>query len=164
MVGDGSWRIWNLAGEMFPGALVIVDLFHAKERLWEVAEALFGTDAELVAIWAEARCANLEADRLEELLTALGALEGVCEEAGHCARHEDRNRERIRYAEFRAAGLCVGAGVVETGCKTAMGTQLKRAGMHWKVTGANAVIRLRCCKLGGRYEDFRDERAQPTVW
>ena len=52
------------------------------------------------------------------------------------------------------------AGVVEAGCKTVVGTRLKRAGMHWTVQGANAVIALRCSKLSGRFEDFWERRSQ----
>ncbi len=50
-------------------------------------------------------------------------------------------------------------GVVEAGCKVAIGTRLKRAGMHWTVAGADAIIALRCCKLSGRFEDFWERRA-----
>ena len=60
----------------------------------------------------------------------------------------------MRYPEFRAAGLCTSTGVVEAGCKVAIGTRCKRAGMHWTVAGANTIIALRCCKLSGRFEEF----------
>ena len=70
-----------------------------------------------------------------------------------------RNRARPRYPEFRAQGLCTSTGVVEAGCKVAVGTRLKRAGMHWTVAGADAIIALRCCKLSGRFEDFWERRA-----
>jgi len=40
----------------------------------------------------------------------------------------------------------------------AIGTRLKRAGMHWTVRGANAIIAPRCAKLSGRYEDFWERR------
>ena len=64
------------------------------------------------------------------------------------------NVSRMQYGTFRAAGYFIGSGVVEAGCKVAIGTRLKRAGMHWTVRGANAIIALRCCKLSGRFEDF----------
>jgi hypothetical protein len=48
---------------------------------------------------------------------------------------------------------------VEAGCKVVIGTRLKRAGMHWTVRGANAIIALRCSKLSGRYEDFWERRS-----
>ena len=65
----------------------------------------------------------------------------------------------MKYAEFRAAGLCTSTGVVEAGCKVAIGTRCKRAGMHWTVAGADAIIALRCRKLSGRFEDFWERRA-----
>jgi len=48
---------------------------------------------------------------------------------------------------------------LEAGCKVAIGTRLKRAGMHWTVAGADAIIALRCCKLSGRFEDFWERRS-----
>ena len=69
------------------------------------------------------------------------------------------NRSRMRYKESRASGLCVGSGVVEAACKVTVGTRLKRAGMHWTVDGANAIIALRCSYLSGRFEDFWERRS-----
>jgi hypothetical protein len=55
--------------------------------------------------------------------------------------------------------LAASTGVVEAGCKVVVGKRLKRAGMHWTVAGADAIIALRCCLLSGRYEDFWERRA-----
>ena len=85
------------------------------------------------------------------------------EEARKCIGYVERNRERMRYPKFRAAGLCTSTGVVEAGCKVAIGTRCKRAGMHWTVAGVDAIIALRCCKLSGRFEDFWERRAQRRV-
>ena len=49
ILGDGAPWIWNIADELFPNAIQIVDLFHAKERLWEVAKALYGAGTDLAA-------------------------------------------------------------------------------------------------------------------
>ena len=111
------------------------------------------------ATWARARCDQLEAGRLDHLLQVLRSRAGNCEPAQRCADYLERNRDRMRYAAFREQGLCVASGVVEAGCKTVIGSRLKRAGMHWTVAGANAVIALRCCKLSGRYEDFWESRS-----
>jgi hypothetical protein len=62
---------------------------------------------------------------------------------------------------FESLGLCVGSGVVEAGCKTAVGVRMKRAGMRWSVRGANTIAALRCCRLSGRYDDFWRWRADP---
>ena len=46
----------------------------------------------------------------------------------------------MRYPAFEKQGFCTSTGVVESGCKVVVGTRLKRAGMHWTVKGANAII------------------------
>ena len=158
VLGDGAAWIWNLSSEQFPGAIQIVDLWHAKEHLWEVSKVLHAGDPGRVEAWAQARCHELEAGSLDNLLQVLRSRADQCESAQRCADYVERNRDRMRYAAFRAQGLCVASGVVEAGCKTVIGTRLKRAGMHWTVAGANAIIALRCCKLSGRYEDFWESR------
>ena len=154
VIGDGAAWIWNLASEQFPRAIQVVDLFHAKERLWDVAKALFPGDAERPGQWAEARCDDLNRGSFHALLGAIDARAGGCEEAAKCAAYFRNNRQRMRYPEVRTQGLCVGSGVVEAGCKTVVGDRLKRSGMHWSVAGANAILALRCCYLSGRFEDF----------
>ena len=37
VMGDGAEWIWNLAEQHFPGAVQIVDLYHARQHLWELA-------------------------------------------------------------------------------------------------------------------------------
>ena len=65
----------------------------------------------------------------------------------------------MRYAKFCRQGLCTSTGGVEAGCKVVIGTRLKRAGMHWTVKGANAIIAVRCSNLSGRFEDFWQRRS-----
>jgi hypothetical protein len=79
---------------------------------------------------------------------------------GNEADYFARNAERMRYPAFRAQGLFVGSGVVEAGCKTVIGSRLKRSGMFWTVRGANAIIALRCCRLSGRFEDYWESRSR----
>ena len=65
----------------------------------------------------------------------------------------------MQYARFHRQGLGTSTGVVEAGCKVAIGTRCKRAGMHWTVAGVDAIIALRCGKLSGRFEDFWERRS-----
>ena len=60
----------------------------------------------------------------------------------------------MRYPEFRRQHLFVGSGFIEAGCKTVIGSRLKKSGMFWTVRGANAILALRCCLLNGRFEDY----------
>ncbi len=163
VLGDGAKWIWNIASEQFPDAIQIVDRFHAKHNLSKVAKSVYGAASHLAAQWAHARYDELDAGDIEAVLSALRVHSPTDDEARTCVGYVDGNRARMRYAEFREAGLCTSTGVVEAGCKTAIGTRCKRAGMHWTVAGADAIIALRCCKLSGRYEDFWERRAQRRV-
>ena len=158
VLGDGSAWIWNTASELFPQATQILDRFHAKEHLSQVGKVIYGDSSE-GKIWIQARYDELDAGRLKSLVEALHGHAGRYKEARECIHYIGNNRHRMRYPKFHQQGCCTSTGVVEAGCKVVVGTRLKRAGMHWTVKGANAIIALRCSKLSGRFEDFWERRS-----
>jgi hypothetical protein len=160
VLGDGAKWIWNLADEHFPDAVQVVDRFHAKQHLSDVAKSIYGAGSDLAKQWARERHDELDAGDIEAVVNSLRVHSPQDDEARKCIDYIERNAERIRYPEFRAAGLCTSTGVVEAGCKLAIATRCKRAGMHWTVAGVDAIIALRCCKLSGRFESFWERRAQ----
>jgi hypothetical protein len=159
VIGDGAAWIWNVAQELFPQAVQIVDRFHVKERLSEVAKSLYGETSGEAKRWAQRRHQELDEGRWKNLLVALLRHVLHSKAARDGLQYLRRNRSRMRYPEFHAQGLCTSSGVVEAGCKGVIGTRLKRGGMHWTVRGANTIIALRCCKLSGRFEDFWEQRS-----
>ncbi len=159
VLGDGAVWIWNIADDQFPDALQIVDRYHAKQHLSDLGKALYGPTNPRAAQWAERRKEELDTGKFRALLTAIRRQVCRSEDARRCLHYFQTNRHRMRYPEFHAQGLCTSTGVVEAGCKVAIGTRLKRAGMHWTVHGSNAIIALRCSKLSGRFQDFWERRA-----
>lgn len=157
ILGDGAPWIWNIARELFPGAIQIVDRFHVKETLHRTAQSIFGAN-ERSKLWAMTRCAELDEGKLQAVVRALRTHADSSSAAAKCIQYICRNRHRMRYPKFRQQGLCTSSGVVEAGCKVSIGTRLKRAGMHWTLKGANAIIALRCCHLSGRTQDFWERR------
>lgn len=163
VLGDGASWIWNIADEHFYGAPQIVDLYHAREHYWNVAKACFGQNSERLHRWVEERCKELDEGSVEEIIESIhkclglsGNDKAVCErEIGYFGK----NKERMRYADFRKRGFFVGSGVLEAGCRTVIGQRLKQSGMHWTVRGANTIIALRCCIMSNRWEDFWESRA-----
>jgi hypothetical protein len=158
VLGDGSPWIWNIASELFPDAIQILDRFHTQEHLSTVGKVIFA-GSETGKAWIQQRYEELDAGRLRSLVEVLHPFVGKYEEARECIRYVWNNRRRMRYPKFHTQGLCTSTGVVEAGCKVVIGTRLKRAGMHWTVKGANAIIALRCSKLSGRFEDFWERRS-----
>ena len=158
ILGDGALWIWKLADELFPDAVQIVDIFHAKGYLFEAARAIYGVGTDLAGQWGKQRRDELDQGRIDGLLAAL-AEHPACPEADACSSYITNNRERMHYPHFRAMGLCITTGVVEAGCKHVVATRFKRGGMRWTVNGANAVMALRCTILNNRFDDFWERRA-----
>jgi len=163
VLGDGASWIWNLAEEYFYEAIQIIDLYHAREHYWNAARSVLGTDPDALHPWTEARRKELDRGKVERVMDAIGNLCPSTETQAKILKSEityfEKNRNRMRYAEFRRQGLFVGSGVVEAGCRTVIGQRLKQSGMHWTVKAANRIVALRCCILSGRWEDFWEYRA-----
>jgi hypothetical protein len=163
VMGDGAEWIWNLVALHFPGALQIVDLYHARQHLWEVARRLFPHAEGKQKAWMKIHQKRLlDRGRIDKLVGALRSMKSDNPEVAEKIRAEadyfERNAERMRYPKFRRQHLFVGSGVIEAGCKTVVASRLKRSGMFWTVRGANAILALRCCHLNGQFEDYWEAR------
>jgi hypothetical protein len=163
VIGDGAEWIWNLVALHFPGAIQIVDLYHARQHLWEVACKLYPNDQGKQKTWMKIHQKRLlDRGKIEKLVATLRSMESANREVAEKIRTEanyfERNRERMRYPKFRRQHLFVGSGVIEAGCKTVVASRLKRSGMFWTVRGANAILTLRCCHLNGEFEDYWEAR------
>ena len=162
IMGDGAEWIWNLADLHFPGALQIVDLFHARQHLWDLARLLYPSNDACQKQWIMRHQSKLDEGKIEKLVGYLRSLEASSPELAETIRkaadYFEKNAERMRYPEFRRQHLFVGSGVIEAGCKTVIANRLKQSGMFWTVRGANAIIALRCCRLSGRFEDYWEAR------
>ena len=162
VIGDGAIWIWNIADEHFPGATQIVDLYHARQHLWELSGKLFPSDPKQRQHWVKQLQKTLDAGKIELLVKTLRALPPPNDELADIlvteADYFARNAERMRYPKFRADHLFIGSGVIEAGCKTVIGSRLKQSGMFWTVRGANAIIALRCNRLSRKFEDYWESR------
>ena len=163
VLGDGAEWIWNLAEQHFPGAIQIVDLYHARQHLWTVARLLHPNNTSQQRVWLKPLQKRLlDKGKIEKLVLSLRSLastnsllaEKICAEADYF----QTNTKRMRYPQFRKQHLFVGSGVIEAGGKTVVGSRLKQSGMFWTVRAANSILALRCTHLNGRFEDYWAER------
>ena len=162
VLGDGAEWIWNLAEQHFPGAIQIVDLYHARQHLWGLARTLYPHQEAEQRRWMMVHQDLLDDGKITELVAALRASDTSQPELAEKIRTEvgyfETNADRMRYPEFRRQHLFVGSGVIEAGCKTVIGCRCKQSGMFWTVRGANTILALRCCHFNGRFEDYWEAR------
>ena len=109
VLGDGAAWIWRLAAEHFPGAVEIVDIYHAREHVWKVARAVFGPNTPATKAWAEQVCRLLEEGNIEALIEEMVVLPPIPPEPGTSRSMPEIERDyfistaaRMRYPAFRA--------------------------------------------------------------
>jgi hypothetical protein len=155
VIGDGAKWIWNLANINFPGAVEIVDLFHAKEHVWSLIKQTV-SDEKSRFRYKKKWYALLEGGKIQALTKEFAAMPATDKVSQKCIErgigYFNDNAMRMQYAKFKKAGLFVGSGVVEAGCKNVIGRRLKQSGMHWSLRGANAIIALRCAVLSHSFD------------
>ena len=108
VLGDGAAWIWNLAQQQFPGAIQIVDLYHARQHLWDLARQLHPNDKAQQRCWITIHQDHLDQGRMEELVCSLRSIEcsspQLAEEFRDEANYFEKNAKRMRYPEFRRHG------------------------------------------------------------
>ena len=164
IIADGAEWIWNIADQHFPGAVQIVDIFHARQHLWDLARTLHPNEEIRQKRLVMRQQAKLDGGKIEKLVQSLRGLEDAHPNLSDKIRIEadyfERNAARMRYPDFRSQHLFIGSGVIEAACKTVIASRLKQSGMFWTLRGANAIIALRCHRLSGKFEDYWDSRSR----
>jgi hypothetical protein len=159
---DGAEGLARMGRLCFPGALQIVDFYHALEHASQVLVALLGSKEhpdykKRLGRWAR----RLLNDQVEFLIAQTrrecagqARAQAVEKELGYFMR----NVPRMQYGTFRRQGLFIGSGVIEAGCKTVIGARCKQSGMFWGQPGAENVLALRCIQSSRRLEEFWKHR------
>lgn len=157
-IGDGAAWIWELARVNFPAAILILDLYHALERLHELCAGLYGQDSLWAGRMAQTWTAMLKNDQISEVLTAarrrlhdlhLPPDDPLEKQLAYFEHHQDK----MLYKTYRDQGLFYGSGVIEGGCKSVIGQRLKESGMFWTQTGATSILNLRLALKSNRWDE-----------
>jgi hypothetical protein len=158
VLGDGSPWIWKQAELHFSRARQILDWYHASEHVWSCANELYGEGKPQAASWADRMLKVLyehggrallkrlvrSQRRRKRMSTALMDLIG----------YVGPNLERMDYPTYRAEGLDIGSGPVESACKRLVGGRLKGSGMRWTPPGAEAILALRIAWFNGLWRQL----------
>jgi hypothetical protein len=158
-LSDGASGLEDFFRKNFPLATVILDFWHAKEHLVELAQALFGEGSEEGKEWLDKRCHQLKQAGGAAVLAELETLEvssrgEAVREAHRCETNYFRNHQhKMDYPRYLANGWQIGSGPVESACKTVVNARLCGSGMRWGSPGSNALCHLRALYL-----------SEPTQW
>jgi hypothetical protein len=160
---DGQASLWDAAAETLGDAprVEILDLLHATGYLWEAVHLFHDPGSDLALKWMKLLVLGL--------LSGMGT--GVIRWLQHLAEQSalpaathtrlaqihgyfERHRDRIHYDRYLAAGYPIASGVIEGACRHVVKDRMERAGMHWTLPGAQALLNLRCVALNDEWEPF----------
>jgi hypothetical protein len=142
---DGGAGLEEMLARFFPCATCILDFWHAKEHLVELAESLWPEDESQRKAWLDAQCPRLKHEGGATVLAVLEALDVSGRSAAVQEAHRRHtgyfrnNVHRMDYPTYIANGWQIGSWPVESACGTVIGDRLKGSGMRWSEPGSNAV-------------------------
>jgi hypothetical protein len=159
-LSDGARGLWRLFEGYFTAyATGILDFYHAVQHLWKGAAAWLDgrtSNARRWFIWARHRLRHGNPDGvLADVADAL-ALEGLPATARDTLTtvyaYLERHRDHINYEAYKALGLPLGSGMVESACKWLIQQRFKGVGMRWSEDGFNHLLHLRLAWVNGSFE------------
>jgi hypothetical protein len=163
-LSDGEQALHDRQGEYLPEDTVcVLDLFHVMERLWKVAWCFFEekTQKRQAHQWVEARLKRLLEGKVDTVIrgmryqaTQRGLKGPKRKTVQDAAAYFEKNRDRMRYDAYLAAGYPIGSGVVEGACRHLVKDRMERTGMRWLPSGAQAMLDLRATYLNGEWDAF----------
>jgi hypothetical protein len=159
---DGGAGLEQFIQENFPRVeAVILDFFHAAEKLAALAKALHPSDEGAALEQTKAWSRLLRDEGGHVLIGALQAwdwppIKGLAAVRQEVLGYFGNQVHRMDYPTYEANGWYIGSGAVESACKTVVGQRLKGAGMRWRDKGAHALCHVRAL--------YRSEHTQWTAF
>jgi hypothetical protein len=137
----------------------VADYYHASERLWTMAEQLFGKGGRATSWVRKMQKWLLKPGGINRVLHSAAALRSQHQwqtkkqaDFTRAYRYLRDRMQYMNYAEYRKRGIPLGSGVTEAGCKTVFSQRLKLSGMRWKKEGAQQILQLRVLRVSGVWE------------
>ena len=142
-------------------ATLILDLLHVLEKLWKAAY-VFHTEGSLEAEqWVRLRAQRILEGHVSQVVQGIRQTVTKLELTGNkgktlsaVSNYLYRNRTRMRYDQYLAAGLPIASGPVEGACKNLIKDRMERSGMRWTEAMAEAIVKLRAIYLSGDLDQY----------
>jgi hypothetical protein len=160
-VVDGAAWCQGFLDAHCPTAVRILDFYHAVGYLADAAKAAFGAESVAATTWLAEQGHELKHGEPGPVLAALRELPtGAATDSAAAAAAQatalgylEARLEQIQYAAFRARGLPIGSGAMESANKLVVEERLKGSGMHWAPAHVNPMVALRTVICSQRWGD-----------
>jgi hypothetical protein len=166
-LGDGQESLWQARDRHLPkrNTTDILDLLHVTPRLWQAAHVFHPEGSDAAEAFARERILRVlrgEVAGVVQGLRRMGTQRGLKgakkKTLAQVCVYLSKNRQRMRYDEYLAKGYPIASGVIEGACRHLVKDRMERAGMHWTLTGAQAMLDVRSTYINGDWEEYQSYR------
>lgn len=165
IVIDGDRCLAEYARDLFPEAILTLDVIHAVEYLWKAGRSFHREGSKALAEWVARQKDRLYAGQTKALLRELReALDRYPKTGpgnkGRRARLEsalgylEARVELMNYGQLLDQDLEISSGPVEGAVRYVIGQRFDAAGMRWITERSEALLQLRCIEINGHWDDF----------
>lgn len=164
VLSDGARWNWQQIKEHYPEAVWILDFWHAAQHLSQAADAIFGAEPNAKKeAWFDRWKTTLRDEpngvasvtrTLVRYRNQTGLSASSIKELDAQLNYFRTHAERMQYADYTDAGLPIGSGVTEAGCKELIKTRFSRSGMRWNRNSGAKVLQLRAIRLSSQWDSF----------
>jgi hypothetical protein len=166
---DGQRSLWTSCASHLrrEDVVDILDLLHATSYLWDAAYLFHAEGSGEASAFVRDRTLRLLRGEvgyviggLRQMATKRGLSTAKKQKLTRICNYFHRNRHRMCYDEYLAAGYPIASGVIEGACRHLVKDRMERAGMRWTIDGAQAMLDLRSTYINNQWSAFQTHRIQ----
>ena len=164
---DGQRSLWTSCATHLPceDVVEVLDFLHATSYLWDAAYLFHAEGSSEASAFVRDRTLRLLRGEvgyviggLRQMATKRGLSAAKQKKLTRICNYFHRNRHRMRYDEYLAAGYPIASGVIEGACRHLVKDRMERAGMRWTIDGAQAMLDLRSTYINDQWSAFQAHR------
>ncbi len=165
-LSDGQEALWQARREWLPAwAVDILDLLHVTPRLWKAAHVFHREGSQEAEAFVRERLLRILQGKaagvirgLREMATKHGLVGAKKKALRVVCNYLEANLERMHYDEYLAKGYPIASGAVEGACRHLVKDRMERAGMHWTIPGAQAMLDVRSIHVSYLWDEYQAYR------
>jgi len=142
---------------------IIVDIIHVIEYLWKAGRAFHPKSGPELEKWVQYRLlkilegnAGLMAGGMRRSATLKKLTDKQREPVEACATYLKNKAPYLKYDRYLDQGFPIATGVIEGACRHLVKDRMDITGAKWRLTSAEAVLRLRALRSSNDFDEYWD--------
>ena len=143
---------------------MVLDYYHCSEYLHDLIQAQYSKESQKAREWVESVLTRLFLNKMEGVIAGIKCMEissdAAKEQIEKTLRYLSKHKDHADHGSLKRNGYHILSGGIESSSKFIANVRLKRSGAWWYATNANNILKLRCPKYKGTFEQIIEKFKQ----